>query len=191
MICKNCGNELPDGSKACPACGEQFTGKKKGKKKKIIIIVVAVIAVIGIAAALGSGDSESPPVTNDRGETVQANIANSKYGVTIVGSEVTTEDYSGDIILIVEYEFTNNSDTATSFSRTFDHKVFQNGVECPETLYTDNGFDPNAVYNDVKPTTTYKFKNAYTLKNNTDDATVELKSFWGTEKYLEQTIKLK
>ena len=58
MKCKNCGNEVTQGSKFCGKCGTKIenettdsTPGKKGKKK--VIAISCSLALIGVAAVIG------------------------------------------------------------------------------------------------------------------------------------------
>ena len=41
MFCKNCGNELPDGSKFCSKCGAAVQAESVVKKRKFLSILPA------------------------------------------------------------------------------------------------------------------------------------------------------
>lgn len=82
MICKECGNNVPDGQEYCPSCGTKLeavnnnvvytnvqpnvvyandtssnNSKPKKNKKTVIIIVAAILVVIGIIyGVVGGGD---------------------------------------------------------------------------------------------------------------------------------------
>ena len=44
MICKKCGQEIPDGSRFCFSCGHAFSGKTKAKR----IIIAALCVIIAL-----------------------------------------------------------------------------------------------------------------------------------------------
>lgn len=85
MYCKNCGNQIPDGTKFCPNCGasseataNQATlmqklkskdSKESNKKNRkvgclcAIVIIVAMVAIIGVL--IDAGDTEPTEPTKD------------------------------------------------------------------------------------------------------------------------------
>lgn len=92
MICKNCGNNIPEGSKFCEKCGSpagegvQYAGSvqnvqytvpqngaaavpKKKSKKKIALIAAAVVILLIVIIAVVSGDENNDSVYVGDGDT--------------------------------------------------------------------------------------------------------------------------
>lgn len=111
--------------------------------------------------------------------------------VTYIKSYVTTHSYSDEDYLIVEYKYTNTSNTTKSFFTACRTKVFQNGVECQPCIITADNFKNNQEYADVKPGATLTLHMGYTLFNNSDDVELEVTDLLGFETYEKRTISLK
>ena len=97
--------------------------------------------------------------------------------------------YAGDPILIVEYEFTNHTDKAVSFTFAVTDKAYQNGVECSSIVISDE-IDAQQALNDVKPETPYTLKVGYALQDTETPVEIEITDILGAEQYLTQTIEL-
>ena len=59
MFCGKCGNNIPDGEKACPVCGAPAPGAKKPNKNLIagivgVVVVIALVIVL-ISSCFGGG----------------------------------------------------------------------------------------------------------------------------------------
>ncbi|MEQ2441228.1 DUF5067 domain-containing protein [Solibaculum intestinale] len=149
---------------------------------------------LSLAACATSGGGQKSSAPSDSSSSAPASSANvasksdQDVSVKILGSSVST-DYSGDNILIVEYEFTNNSDRERNFMTTCDDKAYQNGVECG-SAYVVSGVDAQAEMNDLKPGATMTLKSAYKLQDTTTPVEIEIKQYFGNDVFLEETINL-
>jgi hypothetical protein len=156
----------------------------------IIVVGVSCTALLGAAASLSTPApnatsgvaSQSPgtvetlaPKSYDRQE---GSGTLGDYHVSIIGATAAVT-YDDKPAVVIEYEWTNNSDEARSFLGTFDCKVYQNGIECTSAIVdTDKyGIEYSDEYSDIKPGATFKFKKAYELKSKTDLIDVEVKVF--------------
>jgi dTDP-4-dehydrorhamnose 3,5-epimerase-like enzyme len=95
----------------------------------------------------------------------------------------------GEALLIVEYEFTNNTDKAGSFVGFFMDKAFQNGVEC-ETSILSPKISFNDLFADVKPDSTFRCTNGYLLRDNKSAVEIEVKQFLHDEMLAHQVIEI-
>lgn len=122
--------------------------------------------------------SENNPVQENSPSDVSVRIASWRFG--------TYE--KEDDVLIIEYEWTNNSGEAKSFIFTIDDKVFQNGIECG-TLYGYRDVDSAKKNNKIQPGVTYTVEVAYLLQDKTA-ASVELTKYLGSDVYLHERLDL-
>ena len=168
--------------------------------KKLICLLAAasVIVIFGLFAISSSEDSQSSDQTsaeNGNEAVVSEKPKNNlgKYNVVIKSCRLA-EDYKGTPIVIVTYEFTNNSDDATSFSFSVTDSVFQNGIGLNECYVVDDSanYSSDNQLKDIKPGSTLDVEVAYTLNDNETDLEVEVKeliSFKDT--VVTKTFKLK
>lgn len=144
------------------------------------------------AAVLAPNTTQEGGKTNDPVQLSTSTPAPQKAAVKILsaylGNEVLEEEKN---LLIVEYEFTNNTDEADSFMMMCKDTLFQNGVECSETIFAE-GVESSDQYKDVQPGATFKLKKAYKLNDLTSDVTVKIenRSVFDKQVYLEQTVKI-
>lgn len=81
MYCRNCGKELPEGSRFCSNCGTPLEWKKKttGKKRgtiilSILIVLVLLLGLSQILAMLHQDDSTATPTESPNRERVAATL---------------------------------------------------------------------------------------------------------------------
>lgn len=94
--------------------------------------------------------------------------------------------------MVVEYNFTNNSDEAQSFIFACQDKVFQNGIECDDTVIGCDDIDSQQQMNEIQPGTTYALKIGYHLQDTTSPVDIEVTSldFINEDTLLKQTVNL-
>lgn len=98
-------------------------------------------------------------------------------------------DYEGKSVLVVEYNFTNNSDETTSFTFACQDKVFQNGIECDSSVIGCDDVDSQMQLTDIQPGTTYTLKVGYHAEAGAP-VDIQITSLFGDETYLEQTVEI-
>lgn len=165
--------------------------------KKWWFWVIIVVVVVGILAAVfggeksNNGESDPTQSQSQTTEPIQANPDDSKQKLDIrILSSKMGKDYSGKNVLLVEYEFTNNSDTAGAFSVLCSNKAFQNGVECSSITVVE-GVDAQRSLNSVQPGATYTVTVPYLLSDTTTPVEIKVTDWiFQTQVYLEQTVNL-
>jgi hypothetical protein len=83
----------------------------------------------------GELDGESPVNTDETSGDTSGETNASPYSVRVTGHEMTTNLF-GENVLVLDLEFTNNSDNAISFFHAVTAKVTQNGSQCMQTALT-------------------------------------------------------
>lgn len=163
---------------------------KKPWYKKWWVWLIVVILIIGIASSGKSGNKGSTTAASSSSSASQSTSSTSassasgsmdtegdlgNYHVKIVSATKSTADYQGKDTIIVTYEWTNNSDSATSFAAALNAHVYQNGVGLDVAIYTDipQGYDVNSELTSVQAGATQDVTIAYTL-SDTSDVTVEV-----------------
>ena len=76
VYCKNCNNEMPDGTLFCGKCGAKL-GESKSKKRTILIIVLIVIGVLATSGAATAIYLLQPA---KQYEIAENSMANQNYG---------------------------------------------------------------------------------------------------------------
>lgn len=150
--------------------------------KKIISIILAILLVATFGVfALGSGESES--TTTDQGtgkaETTDTDTNLGDYKVEIVSCRLA-KNYDGSDVVIVKYNFTNNSDDAASFMFAFDEHVYQNGVGLNEAYILDDSanYDSGNQTKEIKTGASLDVEVAYELNDTTTDIEVEVEELF-------------
>lgn len=109
-----------------------------------------------------------------------------KTSVTMTGHHLT-QDYSGDTILVVEYDFYNGENEAKSFAWTFTDQCFQNGIECNDTVLTVDEIDAHKQIADILPETTLHFAVGYKLED-LSDVTIIVSEYITNEECIKETF---
>ena len=183
--CKECGAEVSNKAKQCPNCG-----KRKMGVGKIIGIVIAVLIVLaglsavfeGCSARVSAGSSDFN--TNEQQQNT-SNTSEENTGV-VQNEQVPNPDnikiksadfgtnYSGDKLVYITYEWTNNDDAEHPFFTTYTAKTYQDGIELHDGYYSGYNGDLYADQNNVKSGKTQTFTKAYKLSDNKHDVDVEI-----------------
>ncbi len=147
--------------------------------KKFISVLLSILVILTFAFfALASGDSSE---TSSQGSGVAETAADNSstlgnYSIEIMSCRLA-EDYEGDPVVIVKYNFTNNADNATSFYIAFEDSVYQNGVGLNEAYVLDDSANYNADNRtkDIKKGSSLEVEVAYELNDTETDIEVEVK----------------
>ncbi len=114
----------------------------------------------------------------------EASASSAETSVKIVDMFLS-ENYSGEDVLIVKYEYTNGEKKVTAFSQEFRDAVYQNGVECSSwTISEDADGEPSILY--IKPGATIIVEEAYILNDTTSDVEIEVKTLFGGKSILSE-----
>lgn len=111
------------------------------------------------------------------------------YSVSIGDCDIT-QDYDGNPVAIVTYNWTNNSANVTSFESVFNTQVFQNGIQC-DSAFLSVDYDSASASENIKPGITLPVQEAYSLqdnKNSFDVEVTELFSFFSNPPMVTQTF---
>lgn len=108
--------------------------------------------------------------------------------VKIVNHKLS-EDYDGNEVLVVDYEFCNGEKEAKAFMFLFSNKAFQNGVECDSTVIGCDDIDSQKQMNEVQPGVSYTVSVGYHITDKSD-VEIEVKNLFGSTTYLTETISL-
>ena len=149
------------------------------------VLLVALIGVITFFVLSGKDnydDSESyfqeygedEHLDDDTPDIMASQGTLGDYEIEIV-SAYSAEDYDMNPSLVVTYQFSNNSDTATSFDIALIATAYQDGFELEETFV----FDDNACYTEngekkIKPGKSIAVQKAYILKNEISSVEIEV-----------------
>ena len=210
-FCDNCGANLNEGTTepnyyqerqqqyAYQILKEEQKSKKKNKKYLVVIIVVLVLIVFSrLVSPSSSGDTKGENSTeikhSDTTDTINSAENGNNVGDYIVKVRDTrTAKQDDETILIVDYDFTNNSDKAISFSNAIGEKAYQNGIELG-TVWSSYGID-NLDFDlkgrNVKPGNTFTVQCAYELNDTSSDVELEFtNTIWSDKVQYEYTVKL-
>lgn len=185
--CRSCGAEVDASVKFCPNCGAKRNTFIS--ENRFLLVIIAVFASVGILCIVFLGPQkdavlESKQIERQEYGSVTAQNANNKpkekdaktggtlgdYYVDIKKAEIA-EDYKGNPIVVITYEFTNNSDDSRSAMWAISEKAFQDGVELDDAYVVDDEiYDRDNARREIRPGTTVDVQCAFIL---TSDSVVE------------------
>lgn len=151
--------------------------------KKIFLFALLVILILTAFMGCMNNDNKtlsstaskndvSSKETDSKNETADGNLG--EYSVKIKSCRLA-KDYEGKDIVIVNYEFTNNSEDNASFTFAISDKVFQNGVGLNKcyTASESAKYSSDNQSKDIKKGTSLDVEVAYNLNDNTTPIEVE------------------
>lgn len=144
--------------------------------RKPLSILLVFCLLIALFSGCAKGDSTAETMT----KAVQSAT------IVITGSQ-TESASSKNPVLVVHYEFTNNTTAPVSFAYLCKDTVYQDGIAC-EVAADALGTTPTLLYRDVKPGVTQKLSIGYKLKNKTSVVEIEIKEWLGDGVLLRQIL---
>ena len=162
------------------------------KKFLSVLMVVALLVVFGVFA-IGSSESE----TEDQGKGTASQTENESnlgdYKVEIMECRLS-KDFEGKPVVIVKYNFTNNSEDSTAFYTAFDDSVYQDGVGLNESYVLDDSaqYDEGNQTKDIKSGASIEVEAAYELNDTETDIDVEVEELFSfDDKKITKTFSIK
>ena len=150
--------------------------------KKFLSVLLSIILVLSFAFfAVGSSSSEDEDVTQKAGKADGEVADNAEgdelgdYGVIIKDARIT-EDWEGKPVIVVMYNFTNNSEENAAFAWTFSDNAFQNGIGLEKAYMLADGdtYDSANQSKEIQPGASLDVEIAYVLNDSETDVEVEV-----------------
>ena len=218
MFCQKCGREIPDDAAICPYCGLSINEKSEGRKNKkskwwiipIVIVAVAAILCVIIVTIVSNIDKNTFTASQDNTTQTTQKSEQEANGSAIVGgdskssssnignynvkykSAFVTTNHSGKQILVVTYDYSNNSDKNGSFTWTISDKAFQSGVELGEVYsdYSIKGYSDEASDREIQPGKSLVVQRAYELNDTTTQVEIQLDEYMSFDNEICDTVKI-
>ncbi len=135
------------------------------------------LALAGCSSGSTDDSQEATTSGDEQSATQEEETVQSDYEVSIDDC-VVTEDYEGNSAIVVTFTWTNNSEDNQMFEVAIDATAFQNGIELDYATIsvTNEEFDTNSAYNEIKPGTTQTVQQAFLLDDQSE-VTVECTEF--------------
>lgn len=159
-----------------------MNGKQNGNFKRVIIAIAAIVIIgslLGVndeekfqeSASNNVKESQSPVAEKDleakTKEPTKYEFTYQKMNVKYLKHEVLVNDVN-QTVLVVYYEFTNNSGKNQTFDYSFSDTCFQNGVEVEHSYWHANDESKNSG-KEIKSGTTITVASSFVLGDNMDD----------------------
>ena len=151
--------------------------------KKLLALFLSILTCFCFTSCLNVSDAKNQgsgnATTNQGNGNATTNNSNNSnlgdYNVVIDSCRLAT-DYSGNPVVIVKYQFTNNDNNPASFIWSVDDKVFQDGVGLNTALFVDDTFNYSSdnQTKDIKQGVSIYVEVAYELNDTTTDIEVEV-----------------
>ncbi len=151
-------------------------------KKKLLALILALAMAMSMAACGGgnnnenSADNSADDAVTESEEVAEEteNVAKDEgtlgeYGVKINDCKFG-KDYDGKKVIVISYDFTNNSDDSIAADFALSTKAFQNGIELESAYFLkDDWYDGSQDSKEIKPGTTITdCQEAFVLADNSD-----------------------
>lgn len=150
------------------------TAFQKSPRRRWFLIVLLVLCWLPVLLS-GCADDKTTAVTTTTTTTTVPSAT-----IVITGSESDFKSAKKPV-LIVHYEFTNNTAAPVSFAYLCKDRAYQDGLECDVDT-------ADLLYSNVKPGETQKLSIAYILKNKTSVVDIEIKEWLSDEVLLRQIL---
>ena len=171
------------------------------KFKRILVGICALTIIAALSACTTeTTDSESSKVESSAAESKEESAESSEESseeeteaaefTFAINSTSLGKDYEDKDVLIIKYDFTNNSDEATSFTFACQDTVFQDGIECDSTVIGCDDIDSQEQLNDIQPGKTYTVTVGYHISDMSKPVDVVVTDLFGKETLLEESIDL-
>jgi hypothetical protein len=161
--------------------------------KKLIAVLSVVLTLAGCfpAAYVPEEHTQYPEKSSTPAPTVQVGEGIvGPYAVKVIEAK-KAKTYDGKSAVVIEFDWTNNSNESKSFMWATAITVFQNGVECGTAIIGDDEYDDAAYMREIKPGKSHKVWQAWEIY---DDSPLELEikpAFSFSDDCIYATLELK
>ena len=131
--------------------------------------------------------SDSSSVSDSESSKISAKDEKPEYEIKVT-DYFLSKDYKDAEVLVVEYEWTNNSDEPKSFTTLFSDKAFQGGVECDNIVIGCDDVNANDQLADIQPGTTFKIKCDYYLRDKSP-VNIVVTRWFQDDKLVDETLE--
>ena len=140
-------------------------------KKRALAILFASLLAISLTAC-GSNtepaedtETETTTKTEQQEETPAASDTATvgDFEVSIGDAAIVTDDFTGEEALLVNFQFTNNSDENASALINLLSQAFQDGVQLEAAIISSEDFDSGSESLEVQPGGTHDFQRVFTM----------------------------
>lgn len=160
------------------------------KKKKKLYIGLAIAFILVMILAYGNRSTDTTQ-TNNSNSATEKNNDTTTYNNTefkYIRHEVINNNDKD--VLVVYFDFTNNSKDNTRAAYNYDINCFQNGVELDFPLLKTVGEEDN-IMKEIQPNTTITIAEAFVLSDKSNvDLEVEAHSSFSDKKLIKKTLIL-
>ena len=151
-----------------------------------LIIGVLVVALIAGGSTENSGDQGSGSVTPSGSSSTLGDFK------VVISSCRIVEDYKGDPVAIITYEFTNNGDDPAAFIWSLNADAYQNGIGLTTAYFFDDSvYSSDNQMKEIKKGATLSVDVAYTLNDETTPIDIEVSEIFSlTDKKITKTFTI-
>ena len=158
----------------------------------VVLVLLIIVVIVGGGNDDGDSSSSSAPLAGTASSASETEESTTTVGEGVLGDYyikltgvTVAEDYDGNPALIVNYDFTNNSDEAANAMWSLNIDVFQNGLELETAVIADSSvYDSGQSMRDIQTGATLSCQDAFVLEDTTSPVEIhvsELISFDDTE----------
>lgn len=161
-------------------------------KKLFVLLVAGLLTFSAVGCSVDTvSDTQTKETSQASTEEKNDEAVLGEYEIKI-NDFVMSKTYDGKPAIIVNMNFTNNSDKTASFMTSLSSKAFQDGVELSTAILGDySNYDVDAQMKEIKKGAAIDVQVAYELSNTTSDVEFEVEEFLSfDDKKIEKTFKI-
>lgn len=148
--------------------------KKLKKWRKLYALCVAMLLTVSV---MGCGSGQTQP-TQTEPAVSQENDGTLGDSKVEIGDFLLTKTYEGKDAIVINMNFTNNSDDAKSYMSALMSTAYQDGVELSTAIIIDDTvYDSDSQMKELKKGASINVQVAYELSNITSDVEFEVEEF--------------
>ncbi|MBO4853607.1 MAG: DUF5067 domain-containing protein [Oscillospiraceae bacterium] len=139
----------------------------------LVVLTCFMLVACGESSTPAQGESSSPTETDSTAAENTGEGDLGDYHVRVTGYHLA-KSYDDKDVIILDYEFTNNDEDATSAETALYIKMFQDGIQLESAIVIDDSYDSDNGFKDIKTGVTLPCQCAYELENTTSPVEVEI-----------------
>ncbi len=145
--------------------------------KKFLSLLLALIMALSLVACGSNANTPTPDDKNTPTNEQAKDESKGKlgdYAVQFTGFSLA-KDYEGNDAIIVTYDFTNNSEEATSAMTALVIRAYQDGVQLSSAILMDapDGYDAENEMKNIKTGATLACQTSFVLSSTSSPVEVE------------------